>query len=196
MPADPPQLVLAGAGVADGRGAPVGAGTAAAAVLAGAAATAACLLYARPVDALIGAALSVVLVVLGAIDLGQRLIPNRIVLPAAAAILVARVLSGTPRPSMFVFGAIVASGILLLPHLVSPAWMGMGDVKLALLLGAGLGWGGVGAVIVAFLAVFPFALWALARSGLRTRSTQLPFGPFLAFGGLAILLLPRALGLA
>ena len=67
----------------------------------------------------------------------------------------------------------------------------MGDVKLILLLGVGLGSGVLGAVTIAFLSVFPFALAALMRGGVAARSATLPFGPFLAFGGLIMLLVPH-----
>jgi leader peptidase (prepilin peptidase)/N-methyltransferase len=76
----------------------------------------------------------------------------------------------------------------LIPNLINRSLMGMGDVKLAVLLGAGLGWGVVGAVTVAFLSMFPVALGTLIRGGLAARKTTLPFGPFLALGGLVILI--------
>jgi prepilin signal peptidase PulO-like enzyme (type II secretory pathway) len=72
--------------------------------------------------------------------------------------------------------------------------MGMGDVKLALLLGAGLGSSVVGAISVAFLAVFPIAVGMLIRGGLGARRRTLPFAPFLALGTLVVLFLPYITG--
>jgi prepilin signal peptidase PulO-like enzyme (type II secretory pathway) len=67
-------------------------------------------------------------------------------------------------------------------------------VKLALMLGAGLGWGVVGAVALGFIAMFPVALATVIRHGLAARRSTLPFAPFLAIGALAILIVPRLLG--
>src|SRR5438552_7661915 len=77
------------------------------------------------------------LVAISAIDVEHRLIPNRIVLPAAAFVLVAQT-AVKPSPE-WAIAAVGASGFLLLAALAYPAGMGMGDVKLALLLGAMLG---------------------------------------------------------
>jgi prepilin signal peptidase PulO-like enzyme (type II secretory pathway) len=72
----------------------------------------------------------------------------------------------------------------------------MGDVKLVMLLGAGLGGGVVGAITVAFISLFPVALATLIRGGLAARKSSLPFGPFLALGGLAVLIVPHLAGLS
>jgi len=69
----------------------------------------------------------------------------------------------------------------------------MGDVKLALLLGAALGWTvGAGLVIGMFAALVPSAV-LLARHGVRARKMAIPFGPFLAFGGIVALFVGDAL---
>lgn len=70
----------------------------------------------------------------------------------------------------------------------------MGDVKLVAFLGAGLGTGVIGAIALGCLSIFPFALGTLVRGGLAARKSTLPFGPFLAFGALVILIAPRLLG--
>ena len=82
----------------------------------------------------------------------------------------------------------------MVPNLFNRAAMGMGDVKLALFLGAALGWGVVGAIVIAFLSVFPIALGTLIRGGRAAGKSTLPFGPFLAFGGLVILIAARLIG--
>jgi prepilin signal peptidase PulO-like enzyme (type II secretory pathway) len=146
-------------------------------------------------DAAIAAFMAAVLVVLAATDLERRIIPNRVVLPAAAIVLLARVSFVPNRSVEFFLAAVGAGAAFLASNLLSSSSIGMGDVKLVLLLGAGLGLGVVGAVIVAFLSVFPVAVGTLLRGGLAARKATLPFGPFLALGGLVILILPRLAGL-
>jgi leader peptidase (prepilin peptidase)/N-methyltransferase len=146
-------------------------------------------------DRLIAAFMALVLVVLAASDLKHRIIPNRIVLPATAVVLVARVAAAPAHTPEFVIATIGAGLAFLLPNLLNSSAMGMGDVKLAAFLGAGLGWGVIGAVAVAFISVFPFALGTLIRGGLAARKAALPFGPFLALGALVILIVPRLVGL-
>ena len=72
--------------------------------------------------------------------------------------------------------------------------MGMGDVKLGLLIGASLGWSAIVALLVGFLLTFPVALVLLVRSGLAARKATMPFGPFLALGALLVLLVPHIAG--
>ena len=85
----------------------------------------------------VGSFFCVVLVAISATDLTHRIVPNRIVLPAAVIVLVAQtVLEPSPE---WPLGALGASVFLLVAALAYPAGMGMGDVKLALLLGAMLG---------------------------------------------------------
>jgi leader peptidase (prepilin peptidase)/N-methyltransferase len=128
-----------------------------------------------------------VLVVLAAIDLERRIIPNRIVLPATGLILATQIALSPDGAFEWVAAAVGAALFLLLPLLIYPSGMGMGDVKLALLLGAGLGWAVVPALFVGLMAAFVAAVVVLVRGGLAARKTALPFGPFLAFGGLVAL---------
>ncbi len=74
-------------------------------------------------------------------------------------------------------------------HLVYPAGMGMGDVKLALLLGAALGWLVVLALFVGSLGVGLAGVVFLVREGRAARKKAIPFGPFLALGAIAALFL-------
>ena len=138
--------------------------------------------------------MAAVLVVLAATDLERRIIPNRIVLPATAIALVANVAISPGQSLEFVLAGLVLGVAFLLPNLINASLMGMGDVKLMMLLGAGLGWGALGAVMIGFLSLFPFALLALIRGGVAARKTALPFGPFLALGGLVILIAPHLIG--
>jgi leader peptidase (prepilin peptidase)/N-methyltransferase len=144
--------------------------------------------------AAIAAFAATVLVVIAATDIQRRIIPNRIVLPAVAVILTARLVFVPSRGLEFVLGTVCAAGALLIPNLINRSLMGMGDVKLGLLIGATLGWGAIGAITIAFVATFPVALVVLIRRGLSARGESLPFGPFLAFGTLVILIAPGLVG--
>ena len=145
--------------------------------------------------AVIASFMAAVLVVLAATDLERRLIPNRVVLPAAGILLLARVIVTPDRGLEFIGAAMAGAVVFLIPSLVNRSLMGMGDVKLVFLLGAGLGWGVAAAITLAFIGVFPFALAAVVRGGLAARKQTLPFAPFLAFGGLFVLIVPHLSGL-
>jgi leader peptidase (prepilin peptidase)/N-methyltransferase len=149
-----------------------------------------------PLDRAIVAAFAAgVLVVLSAIDLERGIIPNRIVLPAAGIVLTAQVVLFPGQAAEWLLAAILASLVLMIPQLLRRTWMGMGDVKLALLLGATLGWGVIGAVFLAFICVFPVALLLLIRDGGAARKATIPFGPFLSLGALIVLFGPHLAGL-
>ena len=136
-------------------------------------------------EALVASFFCVVLVVLSAIDLTHRIVPNRIVLPAALVVLLAQT-ALHPSPE-WALGALGASGFLFVAALAYPAGMGMGDVKLALLLGAMLGRTvGVGLMIGMVAALVPSVV-LLARHGSAARKMGIPFAPFLALGALVAL---------
>jgi leader peptidase (prepilin peptidase) / N-methyltransferase len=144
-----------------------------------------------PAHAVVGALTAASLVVLSAVDLERGIIPNKVVLPAAGVVLVAQIALFPDHAAEWLLAGLLAAVFFLVPHLLSGAWMGMGDVKLALLLGAALGWQVAGAVVLAFLCVFPVALAMLLRGGLAARKTTLPFGPFLSLGALIVLFGPH-----
>lgn len=137
--------------------------------------------------ALVGAPFAAVLVLVAIIDLREGLIPNRVILPATAVLFLAQVALFPAETSEWVLAAVVAALVLAIPHALRGSWMGMGDVKLALLLGVVLGWAAIGAIVLAFLCVFPVALIVLLRGGFAARTTTIPFGPFLALGALIVL---------
>jgi leader peptidase (prepilin peptidase) / N-methyltransferase len=137
----------------------------------------------------VGAFFVASLVVLSAIDLAERRLPNRIVLPSAVAVLAAQTTLFSDRALEWTLAAVGASLFLLVPLLVHPAAIGMGDVKLALLLGAALGSAVITAFVLAFVAAALYAVVLLARHGLVARRRTLALGPFLALGGIAALLL-------
>jgi leader peptidase (prepilin peptidase) / N-methyltransferase len=126
-----------------------------------------------------------VLVAISAIDLTHRIIPNRIVLPAFVVVLAAQTLL-EPSPE-WALAALGASGFLFLAVLIHPAGMGMGDVKLALLMGAMLGKTVPVALMLGMLAALVPAVFLLARHGSKARKMGIPFGPFLAFGSVIAL---------
>ena len=137
--------------------------------------------------ALVGAILAPTLILLAAIDLDRRLIPDVIVLPALAGVLILQIAFYPEDTLEWVLAMIGAALFLFIPMLISPAAMGMGDVKLAALLGAALGKSVVAALFVGLLAGGAYGLVVFAREGLAARRKSIAFGPFLAFGGLVIL---------
>ena len=123
-----------------------------------------------------------VMVTLTAIDLDRRVVPNVIVLPSAALVLSAHIASQPDRTAEWLLAAFGSAGALLALALINPKGLGMGDVKLALLMGATLGSDVVTAFFLACVAVLPVAVWILIRHGSEGRKHTLPLVPFLAFG--------------
>jgi len=128
------------------------------------------------------------LVAVAAIDLEHRIVPNKILLPLAVWALVGWVLVDLDfLPEAVACGA-GAFLFLLLAALAYPAGMGMGDVKLAGVMGLYLGLAVIPAMLVAFLAGSVVGVAMIAREGAQARKKGVPFAPFLAFGGLIGLL--------
>jgi leader peptidase (prepilin peptidase)/N-methyltransferase len=128
------------------------------------------------------------LVPLALIDLDHHVLPNRITGPAAIlAIVLGSALDPSGEPTRLIAGA-AAGGFFGVAALVSPRGMGMGDVKLAGLLGLLLGSSVAPALLIALVAGVLVGLVVLARRepGAR-RGIGVPFGPFLALGGLVAL---------
>jgi prepilin signal peptidase PulO-like enzyme (type II secretory pathway) len=134
--------------------------------------------------ALVGVVLCPVLVLLAAIDARHRLLPNEIVL--WTALLMALVVAAT-NPAGFLEhleAGLALGGFLFLLAAFFPSGLGMGDAKLGLLLGLALGSRTLSAMMVALLGLFLAALWVIATQGLAARKQSIPFGPFLALGGI------------
>ncbi|MGD0166615.1 MAG: prepilin peptidase [Gaiellaceae bacterium] len=136
-------------------------------------------------EALVAVAYCAALVAISAADLEHRIVPNLIVLPAAAAVLAAQ--TGLHPSVEWAIGAVAASGFLLIAALAYPGGMGMGDVKLALLLGAMLGRTVAVALAFGMVSALVPAIWLLARHGSAARKMKIPFAPFLALGGVVAL---------
>jgi leader peptidase (prepilin peptidase)/N-methyltransferase len=133
----------------------------------------------------LGLLLVTALVPVALIDLDHRLIPNRITLPTAlAALAIGLALDLDGVPEQLVAGA-AAGGFFLVAALAYPRGMGMGDVKLAGVLGLCLGRAVGPAILVALAAGVVVGAAIMARDGVAAgRRTAVPFGPFLALGGL------------
>ncbi len=141
--------------------------------------------------AALAAGFCAVLVVLSAIDIQHRIVPNRIVLPSAVIALVAHTLID-PSPAWLVWSLIAAGGLFLVA-LAHPKGLGMGDVKLALLLGAMLGASvSVALMIGLFAALVPSAV-LVSRHGAAARKMGVPLVPFLALGSVVALFFGDAL---
>lgn len=134
---------------------------------------------------------------LAVIDLREKLLPNRILLPAtvgaAGLLTLAAALDGAwPDLLRALLAGAASFAVLLVMALLAPSGLGMGDVKLAALLGLVLGWFGWSVVLLGFFlgfvlqAVVGLVLLAARRAG---RDTDLPFGPALLTGALAAVLL-------
>jgi leader peptidase (prepilin peptidase) / N-methyltransferase len=136
-------------------------------------------------EALVAAAFCLVLVAVSATDIEHGIIPNRIVLPAAPVILAAQT-ALHPSPQ-WALGALGASGFLFAAALMAPRGMGIGDVKLALVLGAMLGTTVTVAMLIGLLAAMVPAIVLFIRLGVGARKVRLPFGPFLAIGAVVAL---------
>jgi leader peptidase (prepilin peptidase)/N-methyltransferase len=135
--------------------------------------------------ALAGAIFCGALVVISATDIERRIVPNRIVLPATVVVCG---LMLAWKPSVEWPAAGLGAGLfLLLAALAYPAGMGMGDVKLALLLGVAVGRTVPVALMFGMLAALVPSVVLLARHGAAARKMGIPFAPFLALGGVVAL---------
>jgi leader peptidase (prepilin peptidase)/N-methyltransferase len=133
----------------------------------------------------LGIGLILLLVPVALIDIEYRIIPNKLNAAGAAyALVVGIALDPSGEPERLI-AAVAAGGFLLLAALAYPGGMGMGDVKLAAVMGLFLGRAVAGAMLIALLAGVLVGAAVIARKGPRAgRKTAVPFGPFLALGGL------------
>ena len=138
------------------------------------------------------------------IDLTEYRLPDVVVLPSLATgvVLIASISivdNSADRMRYAYVAALLAFGVLLIVHLISPSGMGFGDVKFVALLGLMVGWQahsfGDAVIVVLWLFLIGFAfgtVGGVALMVLRGRSQAFPFGPFLAIGALFTVLLSRA----
>jgi leader peptidase (prepilin peptidase)/N-methyltransferase len=131
------------------------------------------------------------LVVVTGTDLTHRVVPNRVVLPAAVLVLVLMT-AYDPSPQWAVAGA-GAFLFMLVAALAYPSGLGMGDVKLALLMGVALGRTVPVALLVGMFAALVPSVVLLVRHGAKARKMAIPFAPFLALGSVVALFAGDAL---
>ncbi len=133
----------------------------------------------------LGIALILIVVPAALIDLEHRIIPNRLtMLGAIVALVLGTALDPSGEPERLIAGA-AAAGFLLLAALAYPGGMGMGDVKLAGVMGLFLGRAVAPAIVIALLSGVIYGAIVIARKGAHEgRKTAVPFGPFLALGAI------------
>ena len=120
------------------------------------------------------------------IDLDHRLIPNKLTLPGAILALALVVLTREDALVEHLIAGLAAGGFLLVAAVAYPAGMGMGDVKLAAVMGLFLGRAVGPAMFVALITGSVVGALIIARKGAKEgRKTAIPFGPYLALGGVA-----------
>jgi len=139
----------------------------------------------EPVQMALAILLILLVVPAALIDLEHRIIPNRLTaVGAVAAVAIGLALDPAGEPERLIAGA-AAGGFLLLAALAYPAGMGMGDVKLAGVMGLCLGASVAPAILIALISGVLAGAVIIARRGAQEgRRTAIPFGPFLAFGAL------------
>ena len=178
LPGPPPQDVLAGGGSVDALAAATG----------GLAAAAGLIRFGVTSEGLVALCFLGALGVLAVIDYREHLLPNRIVLPSAAVVLGLQLILFPEHAVEWVGSAVGCGAVLLVPALIRPGALGMGDAKLGLLLGAGLGLEAASAMLLGFVLLWPYALWLVVQEGAQARKQVLPLGPALAAGAVLVTL--------
>lgn len=141
--------------------------------------------YGLSLRALAAAVFCGALVTISATDIERRIVPNRVVLPATVVVLALQL---AWRPSIeWPVAGLGAALFLFLAALAYPRGMGMGDVKLALLLGVAVGRSVPVALMVGMIAALVPSVVLFARHGMAARKMAIPFAPFLAIGGIVAL---------
>ncbi len=141
-------------------------------------------LWDEPGEVVLGLLFVSTLVAVTLTDLELRLIPNKILLVSALlGVAVAAAFDPGSLPERAIAAA-AAGGLLFLAALAYPRGMGLGDVKLAAVMGLYLGRNVAPAILVALLAGAVVGLAMIAREGAEARKKAIPFGPFLALGGI------------
>ena len=143
------------------------------------------LVFGFTLEALVAVIFCWVLVIVTRTDFETRLIPDKIILPGAVAVLALRTIDD---PSLeWILCGLGAGIVLFLIVLIYPHGLGMGDVKLSAFLGAGLGLSVIPAMFIGFFVAFLPAAALFVRHGKDARKQSIPLGPFLALGGVIAL---------
>jgi leader peptidase (prepilin peptidase)/N-methyltransferase len=139
-------------------------------------------------EAVIGLVFVSVLAIITLTDLEQRIIPNKVLIAGAMLCLAIAFPTDPGGIPERLIAAVAAGGLFFLVALAYPAGMGLGDVKLAATMGLFLGRAVAPALLAALLAGSLVGLTLLVRHGTEARKMAIPFGPFLALGGVVGLL--------
>jgi prepilin signal peptidase PulO-like enzyme (type II secretory pathway) len=143
-------------------------------------------------EGLVGIVFFAALAALALKDLEERRIPNVIVLPTAALVLLAVAVLQPHHLLEAVVAAFAAALFLLLPSLFSRGAVGMGDVKLGFLLGAALGRGIALALFLGCVCASVVGIRMIFREGASARKATVAFAPFLVLGAVAAVALGAA----
>jgi leader peptidase (prepilin peptidase)/N-methyltransferase len=124
------------------------------------------------------------LVLVAAIDIEHRIVPNRVLAPAAVTALVLWTLADPGRLPENLVAGVAAGGFLLVAALAYPAGMGMGDVKLVAVMGFFLGKAVAPALLIGFAVGVVVGVGIMLARGMEARKKAIPFAPYLALGGI------------
>lgn len=145
-------------------------------------------LWDDPAEVALGLVFVTTLLAITLTDLERRVIPNRVLLAATiAGVAIAAIGDPSSLPERAIAAAAAGGGMFLVA-LAYPRGMGLGDVKLTAVMGLFLGRNVAPAILVALLAGSVVGLALIAREGAGARKRAIPFGPFLALGGVVALL--------
>jgi leader peptidase (prepilin peptidase)/N-methyltransferase len=137
----------------------------------------------------LGLAFVLLLVPVTVIDIDFRIIPNKLMILGTVVALAILALTRPGDIPEHLIAGVAAGGFLLVAAIAYPGGMGMGDVKLAFVMGLFLGRDVGVAMLAGLLAGSLIGAAVMARKGVKQgRKTAIPFGPFLALGGLVGLL--------
>jgi leader peptidase (prepilin peptidase)/N-methyltransferase len=145
-------------------------------------------LWEDPTEVAIGLVFVTMLLAVTLTDLERRIIPNKILLVAALFVVAIAAIGDPSSLPQRAIAAVAAGGALFVVALAYPRGMGLGDVKLAATMGLFLGRNVAPAILVALLAGSLVGLAMIVRDGAAARKQAIPFGPFLALGGVVGLL--------
>jgi len=183
-----PTLHVSGPAAADAPGIrellPGGARLAVVVVAGVALAVASLLSYGVTGEGLVGVVFCPALVLLAAIDLEHRLLPNAVVFPAAALVALIVAVSAPDEFLKHLAAGVALGGFFFAFAAFFPGSVGMGDAKVGFLLGLALAGRTMEAMLTACAGLLLVALSILARRGMAARKEAIPFGPFLAVGGI------------
>lgn len=144
-------------------------------------------------EAAIGLVFIAMLAIVTLTDLEQRIIPNKVLIAGAVLCLAIAIPTDPADIPERLIAATAAGGLFFLVALAYPAGMGLGDVKLAATMGLFLGRAVAPAILSALLAGSLIGLVLITRHGTGARKMTIPFGPFLALGGVVGLLVGEQL---